>query len=238
MKRENRIEVPGTPQQVWEAIATGHGTETWFVPAEIEGRVGGKVRLDMGTGMADAGVVTGWDPPHRFAYDEPWEGEVEGTLATEFLVEAQSGGTCIVRLVSTVHATGGDWTDMLDNLHAGWSGYLLILKTYLAHFAGQPCRTVMVARFDPGADRAEAYAALTPPWTGEVIHDGAFEQIVRMTAPHPGIGLAMAFAMNGATMSGAHLYLYGEDAPDLTDEWREWLNSHTIGSPSETSAPS
>ena len=116
MKRENRIEVPGTPEQVWEAIATGHGTETWFVPAEIEGRVGGKVRLDMGTGMADAGVVTGWDPPHRFAYDEQWEGEVEGTLATEFLVEAQSGGTCIVRLVSTVHATGGDWTDMLDNL--------------------------------------------------------------------------------------------------------------------------
>ena len=119
MKRENRIEVPGTPEQVWEAIATGHGIETWFVPAEIEGRVGGKVRLDMGTGMADAGVVTGWDPPHRFAYDEQWEGEVEGTLATEFLVEAQSGGTCIVRLVSTVHATGGDWTDMLENLRRG-----------------------------------------------------------------------------------------------------------------------
>ena len=72
--------------------------------------------LDIGTGMADAGVVTGWDPPHRFAYDEQWEGEVEGKLATEFLVEAQSGGTCIVRLVCTVHATGGDWTDMLDNL--------------------------------------------------------------------------------------------------------------------------
>ena len=49
---------------------------------------------------------------------------------------------------------------MLDNLTAGWSGYLLILKTYLEHFAGQPCRTVMVARFDPVRPR-RGYAALT-----------------------------------------------------------------------------
>jgi uncharacterized protein YndB with AHSA1/START domain len=40
---ENTVEVPGTPEQVWEAIATGPGTEAWFVPAEIEGRVGGRV---------------------------------------------------------------------------------------------------------------------------------------------------------------------------------------------------
>ncbi|MDA0179600.1 SRPBCC domain-containing protein [Solirubrobacter phytolaccae] len=237
MRRENRIEVPGTPEQVWEAIATGHGIETWFVPAEVEGRVGGKVRLDMGTGMADSGVVTDWDPPRRFAYEETWEGEVEGKLATEFLVEAQSGGTTVIRLVSTVQATGGNWDDMLDNLSAGWDGYLLILKTYLEHFAGQPCRTVMVARFDP-VDRADAYAALTPPWEGEVVHDGEHERIVRMTAPAPGIGLVMAFAMGGATMSAVHLYLYGADAPDLADEWRAWLDSQRIGSPSETSAPS
>lgn len=237
MKRENRIEVPGTPEQVWEAIATGHGIETWFVPAEVEGHVGGKVRLDMGTGMADSGIVTDWEPPHRFAYEESWEGEVEGKLATEFLVEAQSGGTCIVRLVSTVEATGGDWDDMLENLAAGWDGYLLILKTYLEHFAGRPCRTVMVARFDP-VPRAEAYAALSPPWRGEVIHDGEHEQIVRMDQPAPGIGLVMAFEMGGATMSAVHLYLYGEDAPDLTEEWRAWLASQTIGSPEETSAPS
>jgi uncharacterized protein YndB with AHSA1/START domain len=237
VKRENRIEVPGTPEQVWEAIATGHGVETWFVPAEIEGHVGGKVRLDIGTGMADSGVVTAWEPPRRFAYEEAWEEGPRGTLATEFLVEAQSGGTCIVRLVSTVQATGGDWDEMLDNLESGWTGYLLILKTYLEHFAGQPCRTVMVARFDP-VPAADAYAALTPPWTGEIVHDGEAEQIVRMTQPAPGIGLVMVFAMGGATMSAAHLYLYGDDAPDLTDEWRAWLDSQRIGSPSETSAPS
>ena len=29
------VEVPGTPEQVWEAIATGPGGSSWFVPTEI-----------------------------------------------------------------------------------------------------------------------------------------------------------------------------------------------------------
>jgi uncharacterized protein YndB with AHSA1/START domain len=30
---ELEVEVPGTPEQVWEAIATGQGIAAWFVPA-------------------------------------------------------------------------------------------------------------------------------------------------------------------------------------------------------------
>ena len=67
---ENRIEVPGTPEEVWELIATGHGIEAWFVPAEVEPRVGGRVAIDIGTGMEECGTVSAWEPPHRFAYDE------------------------------------------------------------------------------------------------------------------------------------------------------------------------
>jgi hypothetical protein len=26
------VEVPGTPEQVWQAIATGPGVSSWFVP--------------------------------------------------------------------------------------------------------------------------------------------------------------------------------------------------------------
>ena len=37
------VEVPGTPEQVWQAIATGPGVSAWFVPAEMDGRVGGSV---------------------------------------------------------------------------------------------------------------------------------------------------------------------------------------------------
>ena len=29
------VEVPGTPEEVWQAIATGPGVSSWFVPTEI-----------------------------------------------------------------------------------------------------------------------------------------------------------------------------------------------------------
>ena len=36
-----QVEVPGTPQEVWEAIATGPGISVWFVPSEVDEREGG-----------------------------------------------------------------------------------------------------------------------------------------------------------------------------------------------------
>ena len=35
-RNEKEIEVPGTPEQVWEAIATGPGITAWFMPAEVD----------------------------------------------------------------------------------------------------------------------------------------------------------------------------------------------------------
>lgn len=29
------VEVPGTPEQVWQAIATGPGVSSWFVPTKV-----------------------------------------------------------------------------------------------------------------------------------------------------------------------------------------------------------
>ena len=37
------VEVPGTPEEVWQAIATGSGISSWFVPSEVEGRVTGSL---------------------------------------------------------------------------------------------------------------------------------------------------------------------------------------------------
>jgi len=111
---ESRIEVPGTPEQVWEAIATGPGIAAWFAPAEFEPREGAQIAFDMGGGMQPTGKVTAYEPPSRFAYKEEWEGT---PWATEWLVEAQSGGTCIVRVVATMFVAG-DWSDELDQMRA------------------------------------------------------------------------------------------------------------------------
>ena len=91
---ELEVEVPGTPEEVWEAIATGPGITAWFVPAQVEEREGGSLSLDiMGKGMEAAGVVTAWDPPRRFVYEEkdPFEADSAARLATEWLVESRSG---------------------------------------------------------------------------------------------------------------------------------------------------
>lgn len=44
---ELEVEVPGTPEQIWEAIATGPGITSWLHPTEVEGREGGELSFDM-----------------------------------------------------------------------------------------------------------------------------------------------------------------------------------------------
>ena len=52
------VEVPGTPEQVWEAIATGAGVSSWFVPTEMEGRVGGIMTCHFAPGMDSKATIT------------------------------------------------------------------------------------------------------------------------------------------------------------------------------------
>ena len=39
------VEVPGTPEEVWQAIATGPGISSWFAPTEFEERDGKPVAM-------------------------------------------------------------------------------------------------------------------------------------------------------------------------------------------------
>ena len=45
---EAEVEVPGTPEDVWQAIASGPGISSWFVPTTLDERVGGSVVCDFG----------------------------------------------------------------------------------------------------------------------------------------------------------------------------------------------
>ena len=68
---EFTVEVPGTPEQVWDAIATADGISAWFLPTEIEEREGGALHSH-GPREGSDGQVTGWDPPRRLVYEEDW----------------------------------------------------------------------------------------------------------------------------------------------------------------------
>src|SRR5688572_16266725 len=127
------IEVPATPEQVWQAIATGPGISAWLIPAEVDGREGGTVSMFHGAGddpaMNSVSKITAWDPPRALVYEDEWgvtESGAEGTkasdgaasgasvesrLATEFYVETRDGGGCVVRLVCNLYGGTEGWED-------------------------------------------------------------------------------------------------------------------------------
>ncbi len=136
-RTERTYEVAATPEQVWDAIATADGISAWMVPTRLDPQVGGEVSFDLG-GFVSTGVVTDYTPNHRFAYEEPWPipdqvdaipaamvewfdaigaplSEVYRDLssvspiATEFLIESASGGSCVIRVVTSAYGSGADW---------------------------------------------------------------------------------------------------------------------------------
>src|SRR6185436_1047836 len=91
------VEVPGTPEEVWQAIATGPGVSAWFVPTEVVERDGKPVAIkaNFGPGMESVASVTAWDPPRRFAAESEGMAPNMPPMATEWSVEARAGGVCV-----------------------------------------------------------------------------------------------------------------------------------------------
>src|SRR5262245_39311088 len=138
------VEVPGTPEQVWAAIASGPGISSWFVPSTSDEKTGGKMTSNFGPGMESVGTIKSWNPPKSFVMETE---EGPGTVATEWTVEARAGGTCIVRVVHTWFASTDDWDHEFEGHAYGWVCFFRILRLYLTHFAGQRCSAFQFAAF-------------------------------------------------------------------------------------------
>ena len=147
---ERTYEVPATPEEVWAAIATADGIAAWMVPTRLDPHVGGAVSFDVGA-FVSQGIVTDYSPPERFAYAEPWpaaEGmPTEGRdlssltpIATEFLVEAASGGSTVIRVVTSAYGTGAEWeNEFFSEMAEGVIALYESLARFLgAESAGQP----------------------------------------------------------------------------------------------------
>ena len=240
---EVQAEVPGTPEQVWEAIASGPGITAWFVTTELDPREGGDVKFDFGAGLESTAKISGWDPPRRIAYDEQWPVQTgeHVTLATEFLVEARAGGTCIVRAVSTFSTTGFD--DELADMADGWATMLDNLRVYLTHFRGQAPSAVaassttdktkqdawagMIAAL--GLDNARAgelvaTAAGAPALAGVVERSGDDDLLVRTD---DALANLAAYTWDGRTITAIRAARFGPGADAAaardTEAWKEWL---------------
>ncbi|MFD0785067.1 SRPBCC domain-containing protein [Micromonospora azadirachtae] len=141
------IELAATADQVWEAIATGPGLDSWFMGrSEVEPREGGRSSLTM-AGHTEEATVIAWEPGKRFA-NRTAPGPDGGFLAMEYLIEGRDQGSTVLRLVQS-GVLGDNWETEYEAMKAGWDMYLGTLAAYLAHFPGRA--GAPVAAFRPQA---------------------------------------------------------------------------------------
>ena len=229
------FEVAGTPEEVWQAIATGPGISSWFVPTEIEERDGKPIAVKVNFGgMEMHSEVTAWDPPRTFTRTAA--GWLPGSppIAGEWIVEARGGGTCVVRIVQSLFASTDEWDSQLESANQGFASFLKLLQLYLAHFRGQPSAMREFRAPAPGTD-AESWEALTatfglkdmrvgqrfaapagvPPLSGvvEYVTKDPFDALLRIDQPAPGVAaLGIAGFPGGPSSVAMNLYLYGDQA--------------------------
>ncbi|HWE61100.1 MAG TPA: SRPBCC domain-containing protein, partial [Chloroflexota bacterium] len=112
------VDLDASPEQVWEAVATGPGIDSWYMGhSQVEPSLGGMVRTAIGAGALES-IVTHWEPPHRFAYRG--HASADGRfIAFEFQIEGQAGGSTALRLVSSGFLPGDDWEAEYEAMKKG-----------------------------------------------------------------------------------------------------------------------
>ncbi len=251
---EVNVEVPGTPEEVWQAIATGPGISSWFVPTEIEKGEDGRPRrilMCFGEGWDSTADVTDWEPPRRFRA-ESFDWGSEAPVATEWIVEARSGGNCLVRVVHSLFADSDEWDGQLEGTEQGWPGFFRILRLYLTHFPGEPGSSFQIM----GASKesaADAWSNLThrlglegaspgerrtapqgaPTLEGRVEHSAEQELLLRLEEPANGAAHLFALPMGDQVYLSVRYYLYGAGASAAAAQnepvWRSWMKEN-VGS--------
>jgi uncharacterized protein YndB with AHSA1/START domain len=199
-----QAQTPASPEQVWEAIATGPGISSWFV-----GRtdiVGDVVRTSFGEDWIPGATVTVRDEPHRFAYgsDTAPDGRHVGY---EFLIEGRAGASTVLRAVTSGFLPGDDWEHEYEAMSHGTRLFFASLVEHLRFFAGRTGETSTT--FGPPVDRwAGVLAGLglpAVPEPGDTAADGA---LVYFADPH-------AVAVRSA--HGLRRYIRGLHGAVVTD---------------------
>jgi uncharacterized protein YndB with AHSA1/START domain len=267
LRMDLTIEVPGTPEQVWDAIATGNGITSWFMPSEVEEREGGAVAFHMGE-TSSRGHVSAWDPPKRLEYVEPEWAALTGhedaevtPLVTEFLVEATSGGTCVVRVVSSAFGVGADWEqEFFDDMEKGWTPFFENLRLVLAHFPGQRVSALSAEASVPGglsAVFASVREQLGVSAVGQSVElHGAPARVERLSQspeptmtllrlldPVPGwFGVFVDGSEEGPVRVWVEARVFSSEGPKFvereTPTWREWLAQLSAQFASNETVPS
>lgn len=169
------ITVDATPDEVWEAITSGPGVDSWLMGStEIDSA--SKTGTFTMFGETSTTNITAWEPGHRYATQE--DAKADGTfMAFEWLIESRDGGGAVVRFVHS-GLMGDDWEAEYNALSIGDQAYLTKLGVYLEHFAP---RTAKHSLFLPGPVTKDSWAAMTA--AVGVGADAANGQPARLSVP-------------------------------------------------------
>lgn len=249
------VEVPGTPEEVWRAVATGPGISSWFVPSEVEEREGGKAVSHFGPGdsMDSVGTIQEWEPPRRYRVETEELGPGASSVATEWTVEPRPGGICVVRVLHRWSASSDEWDSQFEGHEQGWAAFFRLLRLYLAHFRNQPCTAFQLMGTAPEPAGA-AWAALSrslgltdagegqrvkspagaPRLEGVVERAGPAEHpelLLRLEEPAPGLAHLFAMPMGGQVYLPVRLFVYGDQAAATAAReepvWQQWMQELT-----------
>ena len=247
---EMEIITPGTPEEVWQAVATGNGNSAWFTKATIDERVGGAVRFDMGAHGVSRGEVTTWEPPLRFGYVERDWAEGAPPVATEITVTPRAGGKCTVRMVHSLFTPLDEWDDQMEGFESGWPVFFDVLRLYLEHFPGRHAASFQALQMLDGsgldvwkrlvgalgladANAGERRVLPVPPDQRSGIVERVQQTptqrgvMLRLDAPSPGTALVGTYDMGGKIVASVAMYLYGDDADAqagaAAPKWQAWL---------------
>lgn len=236
------ITLAATPEEVWQAIATGPGIDSWFLGhTEVEPREGGRNRMTLG-GQAQESTVTAWEPGRRFAFrgDTDPDG---GFMAFEYLIEGREGGSTVLRFVHS-GLLGDDWEAEYEALRVGDRLYLQKLAVYLGHFPGRTARggLFLVGPQNPDSPLMWERFAHVCGVTGEAaVGDGArLDPHPHALAPIDGVVEIATHPhfLGVRTRDGLHTLIHGyndmvvveytdfggADLADIEDAWQSWLD--------------
>ncbi|WP_326784391.1 SRPBCC family protein [Streptomyces sp. NBC_00151] len=234
-------DLPATPEQAWDAVATGAGNLGWLYPMEVEPRVGGKAT------RGDSTVVA-WEPPHHFAVRATQDGGFSNTLT--YRIEPADGGASHLRMgIHWVHTGVVDdtwnWDTKADAAEKHVDFYQHSLPEYLRHFAGRPAVYVRAARGESTEDPAD-FAALcrrlglddgaavgdrlsldlpgTDGGSTEVVVDWLSPDFVGLRGPDALYRFFNGSSWNWPIWLGHHLFAEDADEELATKAWNAWLN--------------
>lgn len=224
--------VEATPEEVWEAISTGPGIDSWFMGRNEV--AGGVISTAFGGMDLPASTVTTAEPPHRFAHTSG-TAEDGRFVAYEFLIEGRDRASTTVRMVTSGFLPGDDWDTEFEAMAGGLAMFFATLVEYLGHFAGRTA-TPLTEFGPPITDWPRAweilYAELGHPSAGDKVRfapDGLapVEGIVYHLGPQT-LGVRSDDALYrflqgmGGTMIASH-HLFGA-TENQSPAWHTWLH--------------